>query len=118
MNRLCLRLLLPGLAGVLVSVLVAADVAVEPVRNPFAGDRLELPKEEPTLKAGAGVELVKAACSACHSHDYIVTQPPLNRAQWTANVEKMKARFGAPLSTNEIPALVAYLEANYSPPAR
>ncbi|MEN9734386.1 MAG: hypothetical protein RLZ45_2381, partial [Verrucomicrobiota bacterium] len=41
MNRL--RLLLPGLAGVLVSMLLAADVPVEPVRNPFAGDRLELP---------------------------------------------------------------------------
>jgi hypothetical protein len=50
--------------------------------------------------------------------DYVITQPPLTRAQWTANVEKMKARFGAPLSTNEVPALVAYLEANYSPPAR
>lgn len=118
MNRLPLRLLLPGLTGLVVSALMAADVAVEPVRNPFAGDRLELPKDEPMLKAGAGVELVKSACSACHSHDYIVTQPPLNRAQWTANVEKMKARFGAPLSTNEIPALVAYLEANYSSPPR
>ena len=116
MNRL--RLVIPGLAGLLVSVLMAADVAVDPVLNPFAGDRLELPKEEPTLKAGAGVELARSACSACHSLDYVITQPPLNRAQWTASVEKMKARFGAPLSTNEIPALVAYLEANYSPPTR
>lgn len=116
MNRL--HLLLPGIPAVLVSVALAADVAVEPVRNPFAGDRLELPKDEPALKVGAGVELVRSACSSCHSMDYVITQPPLTRAQWTANVEKMKARFGAPLSTNEIPALVAYLEANYSPPAR
>ncbi len=112
------HLLLPGIPAVLASVILAADVAVEPVRNPFAGDRLELPKEEPALKAGAGVELVRSACSSCHSMDYVITQPPLNRAQWTASVEKMKARFGAPLSTNEIPALVSYLEANYSPPAR
>ncbi len=116
MNRL--HRLLSGVPVVLASVLLAADVAVEPVPNPFAGDRLELPKDEPALKAGAGVELVRSACSSCHSMDYVITQPPLNRAQWTANVEKMKARFGAPLSTNEIPALVAYLEANYSPPAR
>lgn len=116
MNRI--RLFVPGLAGLLVSVLMAADVAVEPVRNPFAGDRLELPREEPSLKSGAGVELVRSACSTCHSLDYVITQPPLNRAQWTASLEKMKARFGAPLSTNEIPALVAYLETNYSPPAR
>lgn len=116
MNRL--HLLLPGIPVVVASVILAADVAVEPARNPFAGDRLELPREEPALKAGAGVELVRAACSSCHSMDYVITQPPLTRAQWTANVEKMKARFGAPLSTNEIPALVSYLEANYPPPAR
>lgn len=112
------HLLLPGIPAVLASMILAADVAVEPVRNAFAGDRLELPKDEPALKAGAGVELVRSACSSCHSMDYVITQPPLNRAQWTASVEKMKARFGAPLSTNEIPALVSYLEANYSPPAR
>ncbi|MBM3900741.1 MAG: cytochrome c [Verrucomicrobia bacterium] len=116
MNRL--HLLLSGVPVVLASVLLAADVAVEPVRNPLAGDRLELPKDEPVLKAGPGAELVRSACSSCHSMDYVITQPPLTRAQWTANVEKMKARFGAPLSTNEIPDLVEYLEANYSPPAR
>ncbi len=106
-----------GLAWVLVgTVSVAAGVPVEPTKNPFIGDVLLLPADQPGLKAAPGIELVQANCVLCHSLDYVSTQPPLTRAQWTAGVEKMRARFGAPITTNQIPAVVEYLVGNYGKP--
>jgi hypothetical protein len=103
----CLLLLLSFIG------LVVADVPVAPVKNPFAGDPWVLPVAQPALKAGPGVEGISGTCALCHSLDYILTQPPLSRAQWTAAVEKMRAKFGAPLMTNQTPVLVDYLTANY-----
>ena len=105
-----------GTVGVLVSL---AEVSVEPVKNPFAAEEWKLPPEKPALKPGAGVERVTGNCLLCHSVDYVATQPPLLRAQWTATVEKMRGKFGATIPTNQVPAIVDYLTANYgkeSPP--
>ena len=52
---------------------------------------------------------IRRHCGLCHSFDYIATQPRLGRTGWTASVEKMRAKYGAPIPTNEIPALVQYL---------
>ncbi len=81
----------------------------------FAADQSEfkLPKEEVLLKPGPGSELVKSQCLLCHSTDYISTQPSLTRPQWTAIVEKMRAKYGAPIPTNNVEALVAYLTKEY-----
>ncbi len=109
-------LLSAGIVGVLVSL---AGVPVEPVKNPFVADELKLPPEKPVLKAAAGVERVTGNCLLCHSAEYVTTQPPLLRAQWTATVEKMRGKFGATILTNQVPAIVDYLTANYgkeSPP--
>lgn len=90
------------------------EVPVEPLKNPFAGDAWTLPTNQVTLKNAPGLELIQANCVMCHSLDYVSMQPPLTRAQWTAGVDKMRVRFGAPLTTNQIPAIVDYLEANYA----
>jgi sulfite dehydrogenase len=52
-------------------------------------------------------------CLLCHSADYVATQPQLTRAQWQAGVEKMRGKFGAPIKTNDVPALVEYLTKVY-----
>ncbi len=109
-------LLFAGAVGVLVSF---GEVPVEPVKNPFVADELKLPPEKPALKLAAGVERVTGNCLLCHSSEYVTTQPPLLRAQWTATVEKMRGKFGATIPTNQVPAIVDYLTANYgneSPP--
>ncbi|MBL9175657.1 MAG: hypothetical protein JNL10_19095 [Verrucomicrobiales bacterium] len=93
-------------------------VSVEPARNPFAGDALVLPAGQPSVQPGEGAGLVIATCSQCHSLDYITTQPPLTRAQWTAGVEKMRARFGASVSSNQVPILTEYLTRAYGAPAK
>lgn len=78
-----------------------------------AKDEWELPLNEPQLKPGPAVELVSANCQICHSADYISTQPPLTRAVWTAEVQKMREKYGAPLPTNQVQQVVEYLTRTY-----
>jgi len=73
----------------------------------------KLPPETAKLKAGEGVELVTGQCMICHSVDYISTQPPMNRAGWTAAVTKMKEKYGAPIPAEDIEKAVSYLVKTY-----
>lgn len=93
-----------------------SGVPVEPPRNPYAAEAWTLPTAQPSLKPGPGAGVATAHCAQCHSVDYITTQPPLTRAQWTANVDKMRVRFGATVPTNIVPALVEYLTTTYGRP--
>jgi sulfite dehydrogenase (cytochrome) subunit B len=79
----------------------------------LAAERFQLPPETTKLKQAPGAELATAQCLLCHSADYISTQPRLSRAGWNAAVVKMKEKYGAPIPTNTIPALVDYLTKNY-----
>lgn len=90
-----------------------AEIPVEPSKNPFATDAWKLPDGQPAFRAGPNADLVTNNCLLCHSADYVATQPPLTRAQWQAGVEKMRGKFGAPIKTNDVPALVEYLTKNY-----
>jgi cytochrome c5 len=66
------------------------------------------------LVDGPGREQVQAACSACHSLDYIVMNSPfLDRAAWEKTVNKMVTVMGAPLTSEEAAAIVAYLDRHY-----
>ena len=81
-----------------------------------AGEEWKLPAEGIDLRPGKGREVVMGQCIVCHSADYVTTQPPLGRAAWAATVEKMRAKYGAPVPTNAIPPLVDYLVAAYGKP--
>ncbi|EEF57856.1 hypothetical protein [Pedosphaera parvula] len=78
-----------------------------------AETKFTLPPETAKLKPGPGSELVTSQCLLCHSADYISTQPRLTRTVWTAEVNKMKQKYGAPISTNNVDQLVDYLTVNY-----
>jgi cytochrome c5 len=57
---------------------------------------------------------VQAACSMCHSLDYIVMNSPIqDQAGWEKTVKKMVTVFGAPLTAEESAAIVAYLASHY-----
>lgn len=77
--------------------------------NPHRDDAWVLPVGEPALPEGEVGAPVRRHCALCHSFDYIATQPRLSKTAWAASVEKMRAKYGAPIPTNEVPALVAYL---------
>ncbi|GAC1345362.1 MAG: sulfite:cytochrome C oxidoreductase subunit B [Acetobacteraceae bacterium] len=75
-----------------------------------------LPEETAALVPGPNLELVQQNCAACHSADYVATQPrPLAnpRAFWQAEVTKMKAAYGAPIDAQDVPKIVEYLAQAY-----
>lgn len=97
-----------------VGVLAATAIVPEaPKANPHAADPWVLPVGEPALPEGEPAAPIRRHCALCHSYDYIATQPRLSRTGWAASVEKMRAKYGAPISTNEVPALVNYLVKNH-----
>jgi hypothetical protein len=73
----------------------------------------EAPRETADLKPGPGVEAA-AACRACHSVDYISTQPSKKgKAFWAAEVQKMIKVFKAPIGPAEASVIADYLAATY-----
>jgi len=75
-----------------------------------------LPDETAALRKSddAGYEKAEAACMACHSVDYITTQPPgKGKDFWSATVNKMTHVYGAPVDEADVSAIVDYLAKNY-----
>jgi cytochrome c5 len=72
---------------------------------------ITLPAMQPELPAGPGRDTVAATCVICHSTRYITMQPRFSRAAWTAEVDKMRKVFGAPLADAQAAQVVDYLVA-------
>jgi mono/diheme cytochrome c family protein len=76
----------------------------------------KLPEENAVYKPGPNLDVVKNNCSACHSADYVNTQPRGPKFQkdfWQAEVTKMIKVYGAPIDDADIPRIVDYLTATY-----
>ena len=58
---------------------------------------------------GEGSDPVNANCTACHSSEMVLAQPPLSRATWQAEVGKMQKVYKASVDEQDIPAIVEYL---------
>jgi sulfite dehydrogenase (cytochrome) subunit B len=73
----------------------------------------QLPDETAQLKPGPGVDTA-IVCQACHSADYITTQPPgEGKAFWQAEVQKMIKVYKAPIAESDAAVIVNYLAATY-----
>lgn len=72
---------------------------------------LTLPSMEPELATGPGMTEFAANCRTCHSARYVHDQPRLPRKTWTAEVEKMKNAYGAPIPKEQVARIVDYLVA-------
>ena len=69
------------------------------------------------MKDGPERVLLAASCSGCHSLDYIpMNSVFLKRAGWEAEVKKMIAVMGAPVSDADAATLVGYLAREYGVP--
>lgn len=76
----------------------------------------EPPPETAQLAPAAGVEIAEANCSACHSVDYITTQPRGHKdpvAFWGAAVQKMRRAYGMELADEDAKHIVRYLAEAY-----
>jgi len=97
----------------LVAALAAATLSDAPCA---AGDAPPAPAAEVTaLRDGAGRDLTEGRCIICHSVEYIpANAPAMNRAAWQKTIQKMKDRFGAPITDEEAKQILDYLDAHYS----
>jgi hypothetical protein len=67
------------------------------------------------LKPGPGEGATAAACSACHTSDYIVMNSTFLTAEaWKLEVTKMRSAFGALIDDANATEIETYLAANYA----
>ena len=85
-----------------------ADVRAAPVSYKH-------PDETAAFKPGANLDTVQNNCTACHSADYIKTQPIMKSKKdfWQAEVTKMIKVYGAPIDDADVPKIVEYLSTAY-----
>lgn len=97
-------------------VLAVVTLAI-PLAALAAAKSIRLPADHPyaTLKPGQGAEVTRNHCVACHSADYIVTQPRGDAIQWQGVVRKMIQVYGVPISDPDAKAIVDYLSSAYGP---
>ena len=72
-------------------------------------------QERTELKAGPGHDLTIGRCVICHSLDYIpANAPAMNRAGWQKTIQKMRERYGAPITDAEAQQILDYLASDYA----
>jgi mono/diheme cytochrome c family protein len=89
------------------SGMISAQSAAPPYKTP---------EETSVLAPGPNADLAQAHCGACHSYEYILTQPRgqgFGRDFWQAEVTKMIKIFGAQINEKEANAIVDYLAVTY-----
>jgi mono/diheme cytochrome c family protein len=72
---------------------------------------ITLPAMQPDLPPGPNRDTVAGTCAVCHTTRYITMQPAFTRSAWTAEVDKMRKTFGAPLTDAQAAQVVEYLVA-------
>jgi sulfite dehydrogenase (cytochrome) subunit B len=95
------------------TVLAAAVSAPTLMAKPMS---YQLPEETAAFKPGPNLETVKNNCTACHSADYVKTQPQgpkFKKDFWQAEVIKMIKVYGAPIDDADIGKIVDYLTETY-----
>ncbi len=97
-------------------VATAAVLAVAGACAVAAPKTMDLPPDGAQLRASPlpGYAKAQANCTACHSAEYMLYQPPnASRAYWDAMVKRMKVVFKAPIDDADMPAIVDYLAKTY-----
>jgi mono/diheme cytochrome c family protein len=99
----------------LLSIALVTGVALAPFCAP-AADRIslksvsvDLPPGDEMFPDAPGAEAMNGNCLTCHSADMVLNQPMLTKAQWHAEVDKMRTAFKAPIDPNDLDAIIDYL---------
>ena len=61
------------------------------------------------FKPGPNLGVAQANCLVCHGADYVYNQPALTKAQWTAEVNKMRNAYKATIADADVEKIVDYL---------
>jgi hypothetical protein len=97
-------------------LVLSVVLALAPVRLLASPISYALPAETAAFKPAPNLDVVQNNCSACHSADYINTQPRGARDKrgfWQAEVTKMIKVYGAPIEDADVGKIVDYLATTY-----
>jgi mono/diheme cytochrome c family protein len=72
--------------------------------------RVELPASDESFPPGAGADIATSQCLICHSAGMVLTQPPLTKGEWRAEIMKMRSAYGAPIPDDQVDGLSEYLK--------
>lgn len=70
---------------------------------------VEFPDPGRQFPGGDNADAINNNCLACHSAGMVLRQPHLSRAQWQSEVDKMRHTYKAPITDQDVPAIVDYL---------
>ena len=70
--------------------------------------KLDVPTSD-AMFPGSGADAINNNCLACHSADHVLNQPSLSREAWQEVVNKMITAYKAPVSPDDVKAIVDYL---------
>jgi len=70
---------------------------------------VELPNGDRMFPDGPGADAVNGNCLACHSAGMVLNQPAMSKAQWEAEVNKMRTAYKAPIDSKDVAPIVDYL---------
>lgn len=71
--------------------------------------KVDLPASDESFPPGVGADIANSQCLICHSAGMILTQPPLKRDEWRAEITKMRTVYGAPILQEQVDGLAEYL---------
>ena len=89
-------------------VLAAPDVRAEG-KIALQSVAVDLPAGDRMFPDGPHADAVQDNCLACHSAGMVLNQPALSKAQWEAEVNKMRTVYKAPIDPKDIDQIVDYL---------
>jgi mono/diheme cytochrome c family protein len=72
--------------------------------------KVELPASNESFPPGAGADIASSQCLICHSAGMVLTQPPLKKEEWRAEIMKMRSSYGAPIPEEQVDGLAEYLK--------
>ena len=105
MSRRALPIALAGLAA------LAPIAARAEGQLTLKSVKVDLPFGDRMFPNGPGADAINNNCLACHSVGMVLNQPNLSKAQWQAEVEKMRNTYKAPIDPKDVDAIVGYLTA-------
>jgi mono/diheme cytochrome c family protein len=101
--------------ALVVAAVFALPLAQAKTRFVLKSEDVALPQSDRGLPDGPGRDAVQSNCFTCHSAGMILTQPPLPKAAWEAEVTKMRNVYKAQIDDKDVPAIVDYLTAVKGP---
>ena len=75
----------------------------------FKSVKTEFPDSSAQFPAGPHADAINNNCLGCHSVEMVLDQPPMTRAKWQAEVDKMRGSYKAPVNDADAKAVVDYL---------